>query len=470
MKKQLLFVLLANVLMVSGLIGQNFWTGASSTSWTTAGNWTGGIPANNSVTNIIIPNVSGGSNRYPVLSTAINYKGNIEVQTGASLTIASGGSINWTPGVSTNFTVVGGGTITIQNGGSITLNSATKGDAVLTIDGTLNNAGTITNTNGDIFFQNASGMGATTLNCSGSGSVVNNSYIDGVGTYTGCRFTNPSGGKIGFPNQIDCITFGTGLTNNGTMEFDLKAGTACTDYDRIAVTGTMTFGGTFTAVNGGVNIGNALQVITYTSRSGTFTNSNVNLGGGKFANVSYGATALTLNIGSSALPVEFISFDANTEGGKNKLTWATASEIRSQEYAVERSEDGTKFYQIGTVKAKGSAANYSFIDATPKFGINYYRLKQVDTDGTFTYTKTEAVETGKGKKSIKIFPTTTEGVVSIENETLSNSNVSVFNAMGQLVYANKSTNSVDLSGMVAGLYFVEVQTSNGKVVEKVFKR
>lgn len=249
--------------------------------------------------------------------------------------------------------------------------------------------------------------------------------------------------------------------------------------------------------------------VTYTNENiavfWAITGDNVNLGGGTIANnkwvaviaggndaVLYHPTATgslppptgwvsnttktctnatsTVMSGTGVLPIELMSFDATIEGSKNHLTWATVSETNNKGFDIERSRDGENFQAIGTIKAIGKAGNYNFTDAQPVNGTNYYRLKSIDNDGSFAYSKTVAIETGKGKKSIKIFPTNTEGVVHIQNDDLTGVNVSVFNAMGQLVYANKSTNSVDLSGIVAGLYFIEVQTGNGKVVEKVFKR
>jgi hypothetical protein len=442
------------------------WTGAVSTAWETAGNWNpSGAPS--STNNIVIPNTTNKPIFNNASYTALN---SISIASGKSMTIQNGASLSI---VATSSDVQGisvEGTLTINTGGSLTFTGTSAPIlAYMNIEasGSVSNSGTITiNAGGDIYF-----VGGT-FNCSGGTVTTNaNGLMDGVGTYAGCTYTNSSGAYIGTDAVIDCITFSNGLTNNGIMRFDLNGTTACTNHDRYAVTGTMTFGGTFTAVDGGVSVGNALQVITYTSRVGTFSNSNVNIGGGKYANVSYGASALTLNISSTPLPVEFINFDAqNTEGGKNQLLWATATEVRSQHYEVERSDDGTKFYQIGTVKAKGYGAKYDFIDVMPKAGINYYRLKQVDTDGTFSYTKTEAVETGKGKKSVKVFPTLTEGVVNIETEDLSKASLTVYNAMGQMILSTPPTNQINLVGVPSGVYYVHVARGNSTVVEKVIKQ
>ena len=138
---------------------------------------------------------------------------------------------------------------------------------------------------------------------------------------------------------------------------------------------------------------------------------------------------------SVVLRVELTQFDAqNTEGGKTNLTWATASETNNKGFDIERSRDGETFQTIGNVKGIGKAANYNFVDANPFGGINYYRLKQVDFDGTETLSKVVTTSTTpKGNSKIKIFPTNTEGSLFIESGQLTIDNVQVFNSVGQLV-------------------------------------
>jgi hypothetical protein len=462
MKTKLLFLFIASILTINTAFAVEKTFISTTGSWDNPANWSPvGVPAADDI--ITIP-----KDRYcSVLSgiTVTNALFVLGVLNNHAVINVNGGSLYvQNEGVLNN---VSGSTITIGNG-------STEG---LTINhnAVVNNAGTITIDN-----TTYCDLGGRLNN---SGAFTNNgilTVISGVTSlFQGTRYTNPSSARIGFDGAIECITFSAGLTNNGRMDFDLATGDACINYDRHTVSNApMIFGGTFTATDFGVTVGESYVVMTYPSFSGSFTNSNVDLGGGKYAHAVYSATALTLVITSSPLPVEFLRFEAQhtvqrtplERWGKNLLTWATATEIRNKEFVVERSENGTNFYPIGTVKSKNRAANYEFIDATPKNGINYYRLKQVDSDGTFSYTKTEAVETGKGKKSIKVFPTNTEGVVFIENTTSENSEIAVFNAVGQLVFNQKSTNQLDLTAMPSGMYFVQVQIGSEKVVEKVFKR
>jgi hypothetical protein len=87
----------------------------------------------------------------------------------------------------------------------------------------------------------------------------------------------------------------------------------------------------------------------------------------------------------SPLPVELTSFSANCEEGDVQLFWQTASEFNASHFSVEKSKDGYNWVGIGQVNAAGnsnSLLNYSYFDRNETSGVNYYRLIQVDIDGT----------------------------------------------------------------------------------------
>ncbi len=95
------------------------------------------------------------------------------------------------------------------------------------------------------------------------------------------------------------------------------------------------------------------------------------------------------------LPVELTSFTARTNNENVDLNWETASELNSQSFQIEKSNNGEDFKMIGEVRSAGTTAEtqyYNFTDNNPSKGTNYYRLKQVDFDGTFEYTKIINIE------------------------------------------------------------------------------
>ncbi len=98
---------------------------------------------------------------------------------------------------------------------------------------------------------------------------------------------------------------------------------------------------------------------------------------------------------SISLPVELTSFAATQNGSSIVIDWATATETNNMGFDIERSVDGVTFAKIGFVKGAGtttSAQSYKFTDDAAQTGKNYYRLRQVDMNGEFTYTGAIEVE------------------------------------------------------------------------------
>lgn len=111
---------------------------------------------------------------------------------------------------------------------------------------------------------------------------------------------------------------------------------------------------------------------------------------------------------SPVLPIELISFTGKATDTGVDLAWTTASELNNDYMAVERSADGITFDEIGRVAGQGTtyqAQSYSFLDAFPLPGINYYRLRQVDFDGTMAYHPVISVMfKGESRQDIRFYP------------------------------------------------------------------
>jgi hypothetical protein len=110
------------------------------------------------------------------------------------------------------------------------------------------------------------------------------------------------------------------------------------------------------------------------------------------------------------LPVALIDFKGEQSGPSNKLTWSTATESNNRGFEVERSADGKNFSSIGFVASKAengnstSALNYQLTDNRPFAGDSYYRLKQMDKDGKFAYSKVILLGRKVAEISLGIYP------------------------------------------------------------------
>ncbi|GAB3914814.1 hypothetical protein GCM10028803_60790 [Larkinella knui] len=96
----------------------------------------------------------------------------------------------------------------------------------------------------------------------------------------------------------------------------------------------------------------------------------------------------------SVLPVTLSRFDAKEKNNTALLSWETAQEVDNDYFLIEYSLDGNSFEALGRVNGNGTTEQihtYSFVHTTPAIGINYYRLRQTDTNGRFTTSKIKSI-------------------------------------------------------------------------------
>ena len=179
---------------------------------------------------------------------------------------------------------------------------------------------------------------------------------------------------------------------------------------------------------------------------------------------------------SVSLPVELVSFTGKTQQGKALLTWATASEKNNQGFDIEKSFDGKNFDKIAFVKGNGISTitqNYNFTDHN--FNQNaYYRLKQVDMDGTFDYSKTIALNTegSKNKSVIKSYPNPVSDALTVETSVSETSQLEIIDAIGRVVFkqnVESGNYQIPTSSLVKGIYILRVSNKNDISIQKIIK-
>ncbi|MFK7924947.1 MAG: T9SS type A sorting domain-containing protein [Bacteroidia bacterium] len=186
-------------------------------------------------------------------------------------------------------------------------------------------------------------------------------------------------------------------------------------------------------------------------------------------------TGLTIMSGdvqnSIVLPVSWASFDARLIGETVEVEWATYQEQNSQSFEVERSQDATNYELLAIVPAQGksdSLHRYFFADTDPLAGQSYYRIKQIDQDGQYTYSKVRSI-IFENKKVL--FSLLDERSLQIQYPFDAGAKVRLLDIKGtvhqkQLLYEAQSKIELDLSTLIGGVYIIEIQ--NGK--ERIFKK
>jgi len=181
----------------------------------------------------------------------------------------------------------------------------------------------------------------------------------------------------------------------------------------------------------------------------------------------------------SALPVTLVHFDGKNTSEGNVLEWTTSSETNNDYFAIEESTNGKKFFETGRVKGAGnaSAANhYDFTDVDFHKGITYYRLKQVDFDGKYAYSRIVAVD-APSAGNIRFYPNPVQSALTVELPNLQGSRVDarVTDAAGREVIVRENAVvqngrvNIQLGKLPAGIYQVLITNDNVNYRLSVFK-
>jgi len=182
-----------------------------------------------------------------------------------------------------------------------------------------------------------------------------------------------------------------------------------------------------------------------------------------------GSGSAVAELSNQPLPVELRYFEALKVASHVSLSWATATELNNDHFKVERSLDGIRFTVIGTVAAQDQSQlvkTYQLTDFDPLEGINYYRLIQVDIDGTRTYYDTIIVDFFNEFDVAKISPNPFHDKIKIETNN-ANLAVAIYTISGQIVYQAKSVSpSLNTSELKNGLYFILIGNRTFKIVKE----
>ncbi len=180
------------------------------------------------------------------------------------------------------------------------------------------------------------------------------------------------------------------------------------------------------------------------------------------------------------LPVTLLSFTVQKKGNNAALVyWKTSTEINSNYFDVERSNDAINFQRVGKVNAAGNSSreiSYSFTDNQPLKGGNYYRLKQVDLDGHIVYSPARFVRFDDVPGLVKYYPNPTNGILNIEITSQMQQEAMVINIsnasgvmMDQIKRQSNSTNilMIDMKRFTKGTYFIQVKTNKTNSTQRV---
>ena len=229
-----------------------------------------------------------------------------------------------------------------------------------------------------------------------------------------------------------------------------------------------------------------LRLLIDTDNDGTFSDETpisgaTSLGGNiyQFSNINALANNLrftlgTINKSQTPLPIELIKFKiTNINNTSIKIEWATMSEINNDYFTIERSLHGINWEITDRINGAGNSSSlltYSSLDNSPYNGLSYYRLKQTDFNGTYSYSAIKSISIQHSSKAIKIYPNPTNSKITITGDRTELTHIEIYNILGMNVTMQTSLQAnseekiiIDLSHLTNGIYYIKTKTTTHKI-------
>ena len=264
-----------------------------------------------------------------------------------------------------------------------------------------------------------------------------------------------------------------------TIEVDNLEGTYNCDIEKwVLISGNWVFiTSTCCSPLGDVTWLNGQKMIaTVISDTGNNTCSSVSGEGYFFGSDSQGNSVdNTVCVYSGALPVIWQSHTtAMIKNGESHITWSVATQINNEKYIVEHSHpesfrDGRNFTPIGEIAGDGTSneiKHYEYIHTSPSFGMNYYRIKQVDYDGKYSYSDIASVRYD-GDSNMNIYPNPTSSEVTIT--TSEPTTLQIMDVYGRLLNTqdiSEGQNTINVSELPTGILIFVVGDQRYKVLKE----
>lgn len=185
----------------------------------------------------------------------------------------------------------------------------------------------------------------------------------------------------------------------------------------------------------------------------------------------YGGDACTFSFqinDQPVLPIKLLTFDANIVNNIVNLNWITETETNNDYFTIERSKDGINFESLSIVKGAGnsnSRIEYYSLDSKPIKGISYYRLKQTDYDGKYTYSNIKSIILRNIIDEVSVYPNpiTGNGFIAFNSLEATEQLISIYDIAGRVVYEKtyaikqgENKLVLETTNLTKGMYFIHL--------------
>ena len=330
--------------------------------------------------------------------------------------------------------------------------------------------------------------------------ITDNGNLDFTGNFTVAMgyYSNGANGGI-FDNNLNYNGYGMYWANGLGLRFNcmnVSVGPVTIVHNTWLALAFVKEGNTCTIYRDGAPVASATVPVTITSAytyapvigqlysNGASANGNYLSSGGRMDELRIYNRALSpveINIlYGYSLPLKMGELTATRERNKIQLSWETLSEQNTSHFIIERSADGNRFTSLGQIPAKGnsdSKSAYQYPDAQPLNGTNFYRLKMVDLDGIFTYSRVIAIKNEDGLNAIQLFPNPATDVLQLQipSHLKITATISIVDMAGRTIRSNNiqlaegnNASSIPVRELAPGTYQLIIAYSNNEKQARSF--
>ncbi len=323
-----------------------------------------------------------------------------------------------------------------------------------------------TDVNGNLYFYNI------TLN---SWTTITSTILD--------QFGNSVSNVIKTQNSGDMAIDGLGnlwILTSGSANYALykipaplptSAQTSVTAKQIIAPTATVPASSAFEGI--AFNAAGALFMSTGTQLYELTNLSTLSLIGSLGSGAGNDLTSCSFPFG--ILPLTWTSFNVVLDNSQAAINWSVGEVSNAKGFYVERSTDNINWNTLTYVAYNESENNYSFTDASPVSGKNYYRINEMDFDNNNNYSLIKMISVSSSASKISLWPNPSVDVVNIQdNGTSDNLKAQLYDQLGRMISAvtlHQGNNAINVSSLSKGTYIVHIQGNDGLVYnEKIIKK
>lgn len=314
--------------------------------------------------------------------------------------------------------------------------------------------------NGATDFLNSAGYLMAAHNAQ-SNTVIGNATVPGI----------ISGSPLSKWNRSwDVQKTGGNSTGAVTLNFNFS------DYNGSIPSAANTYALLYNATDGSFATGtNKLVTTTSTTVTGNIVAFKLSA-----SNLANGYYTILYSSSPIVLPVSLTAFSAFRQDNSALLEWSVAAQDELSSFTIERSADGSSFSTIGTVAATAYANTpdqYVFLDNDPLPGTNYYRLAVVDQDAAVTYSPIHSVnfEASGLNVMLTVYPNPVVGELHLAFTGSAGGTIDLrlVNSQGQVIRSMTATSaaalSIPMNGLARGIYFLQINGTNGRYVRTIMK-